>query len=89
MVAKTPKPAECSTCGAGLHPRIVRTTMWAGDTLYVVEDIPAQVCDACSGTTYDEDTTRALRRLQEEGFASAPAQREILVPVFSLKSLLT
>lgn len=89
MAAQTPKLAKCPQCGAGLYPRIVRTTIWAGDTLYVVEDIPAQVCDACSGTTYDEDTTQALRRLKEEGFASAPAQREILVPVFSLKRLLT
>ncbi len=89
MATQTPKPAECLKCGAGLHPRIVRTAMWAGDTLYVVEDIPAQVCDACGGSFYDEDTTRALRRLKEEGFASASAQHEILVPVFSLKSLLT
>ena len=34
---------------------------------------------------YDDDTTDALRRLTEEGFASATPKRELLVPIFSLE----
>ena len=63
----------------------VRTAIWMQERLVVVEDIPAQVCDACMEQFYDDDTTDALRRLTEEGFASATPKRELLVPIFSLE----
>jgi YgiT-type zinc finger domain-containing protein len=63
----------------------VRTAIWRGDRLSIVEDIPAQVCDGCLEQFYDEDTTDALRRLTENAFASAAPVREIVVPVYSLE----
>jgi len=63
----------------------VRTAIWMQERLVVVEDIPAHVCDACMEQFYDDDTTDALRRLTEEGFASATPKRELLVPIFSLE----
>ena len=33
---------------------------------------------------YDDNVSEALRRLAEEGFPAAKAEREIRVPVFSL-----
>lgn len=68
-----------------MRPDTVRTAIWREDQLIVVEDIPAQVCDACMEQFYDDDTAEALRRLTAEGFASATAKREVLVPVFSLE----
>jgi hypothetical protein len=62
----------------------VRTTFWRDDRLFVIEDLPAQVCDTCVEQFYDEYATEALRRLAEDGFAATP-DREITVPVFSLK----
>lgn len=67
-----------------MRPETVKTAIWRDDRLYVVEDIPAQVCSGCMEQFYDEATTEALRRLTEEGFASAEPKREIVVPIFSL-----
>lgn len=66
---------------------IVKTAIWHGERLYVVEDIQAQVCDNCLEQYYDEVVTDALRRLTEEGFPTATATHEILVPVFSLSGV--
>ena len=63
----------------------VKTAIWRGERLFVVEDIPAEVCDACREQFYDEETAEALRRLTEEDFASVPPNREVLVPIFSLE----
>ena len=63
----------------------VKTAIWMHERLVVVEDIPAQVCGACMEQFYDDDTTDALRRLTEEGFASATPKRELVVPIFSLE----
>ena len=76
--------ALCPRCDEPMRPATVRTVIWKGDHLFVVEDIPAQVCDSCIEQFYDEDVTDALRRLTEENFPAAEAKREAIVPVFSL-----
>ena len=64
---------------------IVKTAIWRGERVFVVEDIPAQVCNTCMEQFYDEDTSDALRRLTEEDFASVQPRKEILVPIYSLE----
>jgi YgiT-type zinc finger domain-containing protein len=63
----------------------VRTTFWREERPAIIEDIPAHVCSSCMEQFYDEDVSDALRRLAEEGFPAEAAQKEIVVPVFSLK----
>lgn len=77
-------PAPCPRCGSNMRPSLVKTAIWKEDSLYVVEDIPAQVCDGCLEQFYDDEITEALRRLTEDGFPATRTKREILVPVFSL-----
>lgn len=79
---------ECPHCGKLMRPGLVKTALWYEDKLYVVEDVPAQVCDRCIEQFYDEETTDALRRLTEEGFPFAEAKGEILVPLYTLKGLM-
>ena len=67
-----------------MRSAIVKTAIWAGERLVIVEDIPAQVCDSCVEQFYDEETTNALRGLTEDGFPQAEAEREMIVQVFSL-----
>jgi YgiT-type zinc finger domain-containing protein len=74
----------CPRCGGVLSAATVRTTIWQGERVAIVEDIPAHVCDACLEQFYDDNVSEALRRLAEEGFPTAKAEREIRVPVFSL-----
>src|SRR6266853_4925718 len=75
----------CPRCSQEMRSATVKTAVWRDDCLFVVEDIPAQVCDSCMEQFYDEETTEALRRLTEGGFSSVKAKREILVPIFSLE----
>ncbi len=63
----------------------VTTTMWRDGQAAIVEDIPAHVCGSCMEQFYDEYVSDALRQLAEDGFPASAAQREIVVPVFSLK----
>ena len=51
----------------------------------IVENIPAHVCGACLEQFYDDDVSDALRALVEEGLPAEAAEKEILVPVFSLE----
>ena len=77
--------ALCPRCGAALTPTTVRTSIWQGDRVAIVENIPAHVCSGCMEQFYDDAVSDALRRLAEEGFPPGKATREILVPVFSLE----
>jgi len=76
--------AHCPRCDQPMRSAIVKTAIWAGERLVIVEDIPAQVCDSCVEQFYDEETTNALRGLTEDGFPQAEAEREMIVQVFSL-----
>lgn len=78
------EPALCPKCAQPMRSATVKTAIWAGERLFIVQDIPAQVCDSCVEQFYDEETTDALRRLTEEGFPPAETELEMLVPVFSL-----
>lgn len=75
----------CEQCGGGrLHRQSVRSALWHGDRLVVVEDIPAMVCDDCHEQFFDDTTVLLLDRLRGEGFPEALANREIVAQVFSL-----
>ncbi len=65
--------------------KTMRTAIWQGDRVAIVEDIPALVCGKCSEQFYDEPVSDALRRLAEDGFPAHAATSELVVPVFSLK----
>ena len=80
----SPQGTVCPRCQCTVRPAMVRTDIWRNDHLYVIEDVPAFICDGCLEQFYDDDVTDALRRLNEDGFLSIVPCREILVPVYSL-----
>ena len=75
----------CPSCREPLESSTVRTAVWQGDRLAVVEDVPAHVCPSCREQYYDDDVSDALRRLNELGFPEDEAREIIEVPVFSLE----
>ncbi len=77
----------CPRCGLEMRSEVVKTAMWQGERMLVVEDIPALVCDSCREQFYDEEVTDRLRRFAEDGAPFADLKREILVPVYSLRAL--
>jgi len=81
---EVPLEVSCPRCGGPTRADTVRTDIWQGDGLIVVEDIPALVCDRCVEQFYSEPVTDALRRLVQEGLESAKPKREMVVRVYSL-----
>lgn len=77
--------ALCPICNVLLTSSEVRTAVWQGDRLAVVEAVPALVCPSCREQFYDDDVSEALRRLSESGFPESAAERTMVVPVFTLE----
>jgi YgiT-type zinc finger domain-containing protein len=75
---------RCPRCGGELTATMVRSAVWRGDSVAIIEDIPALVCSGCLEQFYDDDVSEAMRRLAENGFPPQDAVRQVTVPVFSL-----
>lgn len=80
-----PLPPPCPRCDRPMRADLVKTAIWQDEDVIIVEDVPAQVCDHCVEQFYDDLVTDTLRVLTEQAFSSATPDREIVVPVFSLK----
>lgn len=76
--------AVCESCGGTTKSDVVSLSLWTDHGLVVIEDVPAEVCDACGEQFYDDATQSRLRILASGGFARKDAVREIAVPVYSL-----
>jgi YgiT-type zinc finger domain-containing protein len=75
----------CEACGNATKPDTVYVTMWHNGQLVVIEDVPAQICEACHEQYYDEATRAAITRLAENAFPKRRIVREMTVPVYSLE----
>lgn len=75
---------HCQSCATGRLARDrVRTALWSGDRLVVIEDVPALVCAHCGERFYEDETAMRLDMLRGGGFSPDRAVRQITVPVFS------
>ena len=79
-------PVPCHRCQKLTHAAMVRSNVWEGDNLIVVEDIPAQICEQCQEQYYDTLTEDALRTLMYDGLKSATPKSVMKVPVYSLEA---
>ena len=79
------RPVPCRRCQKLTHAAMVRSNVWQGDNLIVVEDIPSQVCEQCQEQYYDSLTEDALRTLIHDNLKSATPKRVMEVPVYSLE----
>ena len=77
-------PPTCPRCSEPMSSGIVKTAIFEEDRIFIVEDIPAIVCEHCLEQYYDDETVEAMRRLSEAGFPSDEVNRTLLVPVYSL-----
>lgn len=75
---------ECPECGsARLRRELVKSAIWQGERLIVVEGIPALLCEACGERFYDDGTVTQLDLMQGEGFPQDGTGRVLKVPVIS------
>ena len=57
----------CEVCGHDrFHPASVTRSFTVDDKLYVVEGIPAEVCDRCGAHSFRAEIADRLRRLIHE-----------------------
>ena len=57
----------CDVCGHGsFHSAHVTRSFTVDDKLYVVERIPAEICDRCGAPSFTAEIAERLRRLIHE-----------------------
>lgn len=79
----TAEQAVCTACSGGiLAPQDIKTALWAGERLVVIEGIPALVCRSCGEQYYEDDTAMKLDLIRGSGFPAENAVRSMMVPVF-------
>ena len=78
---------NCQSCGTGkLAPDRVKTALWSGESLVIVEDIPALVCQTCGEQFYQDETAMRLDMMRGAGFSRDRAARQMTVPVFTFET---
>jgi YgiT-type zinc finger domain-containing protein len=81
--------ATCPQCGsAAVEATTVRSALWQGDRLVVLEGLPALACRSCHEQFYDDATATMLDLLRGDGFPAGMATRSLAVEVFDFGSLL-
>ena len=74
----------CENCQKPTYRKVAQVTLWSGDQLVLVENVPVQVCDDCQEQYYDEETGDSILQLASAGFPGEHKVRDITVPVFRL-----
>ena len=77
----------CTFCGSATVTDRGRLTLWTGDTLSVVEGVPARVCSGCGETFYGEDVAARVERVQLTGPSGPRPRRTIEAPVYAWDDL--
>jgi YgiT-type zinc finger domain-containing protein len=77
-------PFICESCNNPTYKKVANVTLWSGDQLVLVENVPVQVCENCQEQYYDEGTGDTILQLASAGFPAEHKVREITVPVFRL-----
>jgi YgiT-type zinc finger domain-containing protein len=74
----TENARRCSSCGAELQRKIITYTQTIGDRVYLVTNVPAEVCFQCGEQYLSPDTVDILQDIIEKRQASETRE----VPVF-------
>ena len=72
---------RCEYCGGTIVEKRVALTRKVGDKYVLIENVPAGVCTEC-GTRYY--TANVLKTIEEIARGRRQAEREVLVPVYSM-----
>lgn len=76
--------SKCRLCGGKVEKHNVNVENWWGDTLTIVEDVPAWVCADCGEQYFDADTSIELDKMRSK--APSKPKRILQVPVYQYKA---
>jgi len=71
----------CSICDATLRHETITYTQTIGDRVFIVTDVPADVCPQCGETYLSPETVDAIQELISSGDATETRQ----VPIYHLR----
>ena len=74
----------CKYCNSDTKEDIVKMSLWEGEQLIVIENVPARVCEGCLEQFYDTNVLLRVDQLRGRAFPVEDAKRIMEVPVFSL-----
>jgi YgiT-type zinc finger domain-containing protein len=61
---------KCSLCKTGeTHPGKTTVTLQRGESVVVIRDVPAEICEDCGEYFLDEVTARRVYATAEQGFS--------------------
>ena len=78
---------KCDLCQSDTYEDTVKMSLWEGERLVLVEDVPARVCERCAEQFYDNLTVHRLEALRGRRFPVSEAKRIVEVAVFSLPEI--
>ena len=73
---------RCPMCHWDMEEKSITVDLRIGDKLYVVEEVPAKVCNHCGEKVFIPAVKRKLQNLVKR---QRKASRTVRVPVFFLK----
>ena len=73
---------RCDLCGGTLQPGQTTLEIWRGDTLLVIKDVPADVCQQCHEAYLSAATSEQLDLFLAEHQQHRP-ERYIAVPQYT------
>ena len=71
---------RCYFCGGNIETRRVTAENWWGETLALVENVPALVCRNCGEYYFEAETCKKLDHLRA---TPPPALKTVQVPVYT------
>ena len=77
---EAPMLTRCYFCGGKIEARRVTAENWWGETLALVENVPALVCRNCGESYFEAETCKKLDHLRT---TPPPALKTVQVPVYT------
>ena len=73
---------KCQVCSGKMKVKRINHDLWLGKKLFVIKNVPAEVCEQCGETVFTPQTTEKI--LSSIKFAKNPRQ-SMKVPILTLK----
>lgn len=74
---------KCQVCSGEMKLKNIQHDLWVGKKLFVIQDVPAEVCDLCGETVFNPKVTERI--LSAVKASKKSIQRHMDVPVLTLK----
>ncbi|AGL00735.1 type II toxin-antitoxin system MqsA family antitoxin [Desulfoscipio gibsoniae] len=70
---------KCFQCGSSTVKKFITAENWWGNSLALVENVPAWVCENCGEQYFDAEVVKELDKMKDK---QLKAKRFIQVPVY-------